>query len=389
METVYLDSAATTKPVDSIVEAVKPYIESEWYNPSAKYSKGSNVKKKIESVRTAIAKEIHADSNEIYFTSGATESNNWVVRGFIDQCKLERKSPLIITTNIEHSSIMECIENIYDIYYPSLYCKLVSVNNEGKVKIDSLKRLLDYYRVDDDISNIKVLVSVGMANNEIGTIQNIASIANIVHAYGGILHTDATQCFGHIPINNQILCADMISASAQKLGGLKGIGFLYKREGVEIRPLIYGSQEQGQRGGTENVVGIVALGEAINQIDYSKIDKVKHLRNYMIEKLVKRLGCKVNGSIIDRLPNNINITFSQSITGEALIYMLDMCNIYISSGSACNAHSIKPSYVLQAIGLDDYEISRTIRITLPDDINKEQIDTVVDEIEKQIQVLTL
>lgn len=389
METVYLDNAATTKPVDSIVKAVKPYIENEWYNPSAKYSKGSNIKKKIESVRADIAKEICADSNEIYFTSGATESNNWVIRGFIDQCKLERKAPLIITTNIEHSSIIECIENIYDIYYPSLYCKLVSVNNEGKVKIDSLKRILDYYRVDDDISNIKVLVSVGMANNEIGTIQNIASIANIVHAYGGILHTDATQCFGHIPINNQILCADMISASAQKLGGLKGVGFLYKKNEVNIKPLIYGSQEQGQRGGTENVVGIVALGEAINQIDYSKADKVKHLRNYMIEKLVKRLGCKVNGSISDRLPNNINITFPQSITGEALIYMLDMCNIYISSGSACNAHSIKPSYVLQAIGLDDYEISRTIRITLPDDINKEQIDTVVDEIEKQIQVLTL
>ncbi len=383
METVYLDSAATTKPVDSIVEAVKPYIESEWYNPSAKYSKGSNVKKKIESVRTAIAKEIGADSNEIYFTSGATESNNWVIRGFVDQCKIEDKKPLIITTNIEHSSIIKCVKAMEKLYAKCIY---LPVNQNGCFILESLNAVLEFYK---DIPCVKVLVTIGMGNNEIGTIQDITSIANMVHDYNGILHTDATQCFGHIPINNQVLCADMISASAQKFGGLKGIGFLYKKNNVEIQPLIYGSQEQGQRGGTENVVGIVALGEAINQIDYSKTDKVKHLRNYMIEKLVKRLGCKVNGSITDRLPNNINITFSQSITGEALIYMLDMCNIYISSGSACNAHSIKPSYVLQAIGLDDYEISRTIRITLPDDINKEQIDTVVDEIEKQIQVLTL
>ena len=383
MEAVYLDSAATTKPVDSIVEAVKPYIESEWYNPSAKYSKGSNVKKKIESVRADIAKEIGADSNEIYFTSGATESNNWVIRGFVDQCKIEGKKPLIITTNIEHSSIIKCVKAMEKLYAKCIY---LPVNQNGCFILESLNAVLESYK---DIPCVKVLVTIGMGNNEIGTIQDITSIANMVHDYNGVLHTDATQCFGHIPINNQILCADMISASAQKFGGLKGIGFLYKKNSVEIQPLIYGSQEQGQRGGTENVVGIVALGEAINQIDYSKANKVKHLRNYMVEKLVKRLGCKVNGSIVDRLPNNINITFPQSITGEALIYMLDMCNIYISSGSACNAHSIKPSYVLQAIGLDDYEISRTIRITLPDDINKEQIDTVVDEIEKQIQVLTL
>lgn len=383
METVYLDSAATTKPVDSIVEAVKPYIESQWYNPSAKYSKGSNVKKKIESVRADIAKEIGADSNEIYFTSGATESNNWVIRGFVDQCKIEGKKPLIITTNIEHSSIIKCVKAMEKLYAKCIY---LPVNQNGCFILESLNAVLESYK---DIPCVKVLVTIGMGNNEIGTIQDITSIANMVHDYNGVLHTDATQCFGHIPINNQILCADMISASAQKFGGLKGIGFLYKKNSVEIQPLIYGSQEQGQRGGTENVVGIVALGEAINQIDYSKANKVKHLRNYMVEKLVKRLGCKVNGSIVDRLPNNINITFPQSITGEALIYMLDMCNIYISSGSACNAHSIKPSYVLQAIGLDDYEISRTIRITLPDDINKEQIDTVVDEIEKQIQVLTL
>ncbi len=383
METVYLDSAATTKPVDSIAEAVKPYIESKWYNPSAKYSKGSDIKKKIESVRANIAKEIGADSNEIYFTSGATESNNWVIRGFVDQCKIEDKKPLIITTNIEHSSIIQCVKAMEKLYAKCIY---LPVNQNGCFILESLNAVLKFYK---DIPCVKVLVTIGMGNNEIGTIQDITSIANMVHNYDGVLHTDATQCFGHIPINNQILCADMISASAQKFGGLKGIGFLYKKNSIEIQPLIYGSQEQGQRGGTENVVGIVALGEAINQIDYSKTDKVKHLRNYMIEKLVKRLGCKVNGTITDRLPNNINITFPQSITGEALIYILETDDIYISAGSACNSHSNQPSHVLKAIGLSDEEASKTIRSTLSDDITAGQIEFFVNQLEKAIKLLTL
>lgn len=381
METVYLDNAATTKPVNSIIEAVKPYIESEWYNPSAKYSKGSNVKKKIESVRADIAKEVGVNTNEIYFTSGATESNNWVIRGFVDQCKIEDKKPLIITTNIEHSSIIKCVKEMEKLYAK---CVCIPVKQDGCFDLKSLNAVLEFC---ENISCVKVLVSIGMGNNEIGTIQNIASIANVVHAHDAILHTDATQCFGHIPINNHILCADMISASAQKLGGLKGVGFLYKKEGIEIQPLIYGSQEQGQRGGTENVVGIVALGEAVNQIDYSKANKIKHLRDYLIKELVERLGCKINGSMTDRLPNNINITFPQSITGEALIYILEADNIYISAGSACNSYSNQPSYVLKAIGLSDEEASKTIRITLSDDITTKQIVFFINQLEKAIELL--
>lgn len=391
METVYLDNAATTKPVSSIIEAIKPYIETDWYNPSVLYSKGKNVKEKIEEVRSCVAAEIGAAwSDEIYFTSGASESNNWVIHGFIDECKANGIQPVIITTHIEHKSIGKCVKNLLCIE-SDLECEYLSVNNYGQVKINELEELLEYFRIADDGTNrIKVLVSIGMANSEIGTIQDIRIISNIAHRYDAIIHTDATQSFGHIPIDVSILDVDLLTASAQKLGGLKGTGFLYKRRGINIKPLIYGSQEKGQRGGTENVIGIIALGEAIKQVDYAfEYQYISSLRDYMIEKLVKRLGCKVNGSITDRLPNNINATFPQSITGEALIYMLDMCNIYISSGSACNAHSIKPSYVLQAIGLDDYEISKTIRITLPDDINTEQINTVIDEIEKQIQILTL
>lgn len=390
MEPIYLDNAASVKPVRSIIDAVMPYIKSDWHNPSSKYSKGLNVKEKIESVRANIAKEICVSADEIYFTSGATESNNWAIQGYVMQCNRDSILPVVITTDIEHNSIRECVKNISKNI--ECYVHFIPVNKDGFIDIDKLKELLNYYTDKNAFQNyrkpIKLLVSVGMGNNEIGTIQEIASIADIVHAYNGILHTDATQCFGHIPINNQILCTDMISASAQKLGGLKGTGFLYKKNSIEIQPLIYGSQERGQRGGTENVVGIIALGEAIKQIDYSKANNVKYLRDYMIKKLSERLGCRINGSITDRLPNNINITFPQSVTGEALIYLLDMCNIYISSGSACNAYSENISHVLCAIGLDDYKISKSIRITLPDDINIEQIDKVVNEIEKQIQVLT-
>lgn len=383
METIYLDNAATAKPSGSVITAIRPYIENEWHNPSAKYSKGFNIKQKIESVRAGIANEINVNTNEVYFTSGATESNNWAIQGFAGQCKTENKKPLIITTNIEHNSINKCTDAVCRLY--GAECIHIPVNKDGLFNIELLKSVLNKSK----FPYIKILVSVGMGNNEIGTIQDIASIADTVHAYGSILHTDATQCFGHIPVDNQILCADMISASAHKLGGLKGTGFLYKKDTVKIQPLIYGSQEQGQRGGTENVTGIIALGEAVKQIDYSRAEKVKCHRDYMMKKLTVKFGCKINGIVTNRLPNNINATFPQTVTGEALIYMLDKCNIYISSGSACNTYQSSPSHVLQAIGLNSYEISRTIRITLPDGITARQIDSVVDGIGKQIHILTL
>ncbi len=389
MEAIYLDSAATTKPVDSIIEAIKPYIETDWYNPSALYSKGKKIKDKIEEVRSFVAKELHAKSQEIYFTSGATESNHWVIRGFIDECKVERKQPVMITTHIEHKSIEECIKNLCCIE-SDLRCEYLSINNYGEIKIRELEEVLKYLMKNDITNETKILVSIGMANSEIGTIQNIKEISKMVHRYKAILHTDATQAFGHISINVNVLGTDFLTASAQKLGGIKGTGFLYKREGVNIKPLIYGSQEKGQRGGTENVIGIVALGEAIKQIDYD-FERIilSSARNYMIKELVDRFHCKINGSIDHRLPNNINVTFPQAITGEGLIYMLDMCSIYISSGSACNSYSNLPSHVLQEIGLSEDEISRTIRITLPRDITQKQMDRVMNEIEKQIQVLTM
>jgi len=385
---IYLDSAATTKPVSSIIKAIKPYIEADWYNPSVLYSKGRNVKEKIESVRSSVALEINAMSNEIYFTSGASESNNWVIRGFIDECKANNVFPVILTTRIEHKSILDCIDNM-KIIGERCHFGFISVHNkDGCINITGLQQALEYCERYYG-KNTKILVSVCMANSEIGTIQDLRIISGIVHRYNAILHTDATQAFGHIPIDVGALGVDLLTASAQKLGGLKGTGFLYKRRGIDIKPLIYGSQEKGQRGGTENVVGIIALEEAIKHINYEfETSTISLMRDYMIKELEGIFGCQVNGSRKYRLPNNINVTFPQAITGEALIYMLDMCNIYISSGSACNSHSSKPSSTLQAIGLNDDEISRTIRITLPDNITKRQIDNSIGEISKQIAVLT-
>lgn len=388
---IYLDNAATTKPVVSIMEAIKPYIETDWYNPSVLYSKGKNVKEKIESVRCQVAKEICAMSDEVYFTSGASESNNWVIRGFIDECKANNILPVILTTHIEHKSILNCIDNI-QLINEKCCCRFINVHKDGQINITDLQEALEYYKKNYG-ENIKVLVSICMANSEIGTIQDLKIISNIVHRYNAILHTDATQAFGHIPINTNILGIDLLTASSQKLGGLKGTGFLYKRSGINIKPLICGSQEKGQRGGTENVVGIVALGEAIKSIAYkrncySENYEIITMREYMIEKLVNKFGCHVNGSRDKRLPNNVNVTFPQNITGEALIYMLDISNIYISSGSACNSHSNIPSSTLQAIGLSDEEISKTIRITLSENITKKQIDSFIRELDKQIAVLT-
>lgn len=381
---IYLDNAATTKPINSILEVIKPYIETQWFNPSTLYSKGRDVREKIECVRCQLAKEISANSDEIYFTSGASESNNWVIRGFIDQCKIDGIKPVIITTQIEHKSILECITNISKIHKVCEY-NFVAVHKEsGLVKREHLEKLLEYYkRVYGKCA--KILISICMANSEIGTIQDIGELVAIAHEYNAIFHTDATQAFGHIPINTQVLGVDLLTASAQKFGGLKGTGFLFKRASVNIKPLIYGSQEQGQRGGTENVVGIIAMDEAIKHIDYcTRQEKMLLMRDYFTNQLVDKFDCKVNGSMKSRLPNNINVTFPQAITGELLIYLLDIHGIYISSGSACNL--AKPSSVLQAIGLTEDEISRTIRITMPDDITKEDIDYVIETIQQKIML---
>ena len=386
---IYLDTAATTKPNSKVINAMMPYFKEEWYNPSSLYSPSQSVKEAIDEAKQNVADYLHAKPEEIYFTSGGSESNCWVIQGFInDCCYNHNKIPVIITSDIEHKSILECVKHI------APYCNVISVDKKGFIDTSELECILK--KNSECIDDKAILVSIQFANNEIGTIQNIKEIASLVHKYGGIFHTDAVQAFGHIEINIRELGIDMLSASGHKIGTPKGIGILFKKSNISISPLIYGTQMDGMRGGTENVPYIVGFGEAIKLCHIKLIkegianhNKTTVLRDYMISKLQKTFGCQVNGSLIKRLSNNINVTFKENITGEALIYLLDMCGIYISAGSACNSHSTVPSHVLKAIGLTDEEAMKTIRITLPDDITFAQIDNVIYEIEKQIKLLTI
>ena len=401
---IYLDNAATAKPLKEVQECVAEYMTDKWYNPSALYKNANQVRLDIENARKNIAKFINANSDEIYFTSGATESNNWALRGFIDYCIANKYRPIIITSAIEHKSITDCLIGMMSIYSELRVYEVRVHKKTGFIDEKNLQNILQIiFKKYYNIEKYKILVSVQYANSEIGTIQDIERIAQIVHAYDGIIHTDATQVFGHLPINVGYEQIDMLSASAQKCGGLKGTGILYKAKNCNyIMPLIYGSQENDNRGGTENVVGIMAMSKAINCIDktFNQVSNVIKMKKYFEFQLVGNFGCKINGHWIDdndemlrdcneyRLPNNLNVTFPQNITGEALIYMLDSAGIMISSGSACNSRTNQLSPVLKAIGLTDEEIMRTIRITIPDDITKEEIDIVVNEIDKIIKILT-
>ena len=325
-------------------------------------------------------KFIGAKFNEIYFTSGASESNNWAIQGWIK----DQLPPFInvITTPIEHKSVLKTVNNMTSQCFV-YHCK---VDEFGFVDCQSLKSILE------ECGNHSILVSVGLANNEIGTIQPIKEIANLVHKYGATLHVDATQALPHILINVDELGIDMLSASGHKISPvLKGIGFLYKRNGINIQPLIYGAQEDGLRGGTENTFGIIGLSKAIDYCDVSQnnIDEMCKKRNYFINLLESKFDCELNGDSYYRLPNNINVTFPNNITGEALLYTLDTSGIEISTGSACNSNAIESSYVLKAIGLSDDDAMRTIRITLSDNITYSDIDWVVGEIEKAIKLIEI
>ena len=382
--TIYLDNAATSeyRPIDDVVvDTMTSAMKEYWQNPSSLYA--TKVKEKIDSCRANIASFIGAKASEIYFTSGASESNNWAIRGWVDDILMSSlQTPCIITTLIEHKSILGAIHN-GNLGAHKYFC---DIDEFGFVDYKSLEHLLARYK------HKPILVSVGMANNEIGTIQDIKKISELVHRYDGILHVDATQALTHIPIDVEELGIDLMSTSGHKISPvLKGIGFLYKKNDINIKPLIYGNQEQELRGGTENTFGIVGLSKAMELCgnNHRKAMELCEKRNYFIKLLEDKFDCELNGDSYYRLPNNINVTFPQNITGEALLYMLDTSGIAIGVGSACNSHTIEPSYVLKAIGLTDEEAMKTIRITLSDDIIYSDIDYVVNEIGKAIKLIEI
>lgn len=385
---IYLDAASTSKYKsvdDIIVETMTTAMKDSWMNPSSLYA--GNVKKKIDKCRENIAKFINAKPDEIIFTSGASESNSMVVKGWVKQVGEDRfeKDPFVIsipyifTTPIEHKSILSVLDS------SELNCfkHMCMVDSNGVVILDSLENLLKTYEGED------ILVTIHMANNEIGTIQPIKKISKLVHKYGGVLHVDATQALYHIPIDVEALGIDMMSCSGHKISPvLRGIGFLYKRNGINIKPLIYGAQENGLRGGTENTYGIIGLSKALEYCDVSEctVGKLRDKRDYLITMLKHKFGCKLNGSEM-RLSNNVNVTFPQNISGESLLHILDMSGVVASAGSACNSYEITSSHVLTAIGLSEEEAMRTVRFTLPSDITYDELNTVVDEIDKALKLI--
>lgn len=384
---LYLDSAGTTKVKPEVLEAAMPYLTDEFYNPSSIYSDGVRVRRAIDNARESIAGFINAGADEVFFTSGASESNCWAIQGYVFAGMMDFSTTSIVTTKIEHKSIMECVDAMERLGNSTYYCDVtyLDVDKDGFVNMEQLESV---FKDREEPNYYDILVSIQMANNEIGTIQNISAISNIVHKYGGILHVDATQAFGHIPIDVKSMGIDMLSASAHKIGAFKGVGFLYKKNDVEIQPIIYGSQNAGYRGGTENCAGIVGFAKAVELASEEMEDKLalSVKRDYFISELTRN-GCKLNGASVHRLPNNVNVQLPEGIGSEELLYMLDLDDIQCSSGSACNSHSKKPSYVLKALGLTDEQAARSVRFTISSDITYEAIDYVVEKVVKIMKII--
>lgn len=374
---IYMDHAATTQMYPEVKETMLPYMEELFGNPSAVYRFAGKSARAVADARGKIARTIGALPEEIYFTSGGSESDNWALfsvceeRGFKD-CH-------IITTQIEHHAVIEVCKRLGKLGVDVTY---LPVSEEG---------LVDPALVEKSIRTETVIISVMMANNEIGTIEPVEEIGHIAHEKGILFHTDAVQAFGHIPIDVGRMNIDLMSASAHKLGGPKGVGLLYVRKGLNIAPFISGgSQERGKRAGTLNVAGIVGFGEAAS-ISCERMDldsaEVIHMRDHMISRLLSELpGTMLNGHPTKRLPGNVNISF-EGIEGETALIMLDRAGICVSSGSACSSGALDPSHVLLAIGRSRDEARSAIRITPAASNRMYEVDAVIDKLEEIIRQL--
>ena len=374
---IYLDNAATTKTAPEVVEAMLPYFSELYGNPSSIYSLAGESKKAVDHAREIIAGALGAQPEEIYFTAGGTESDNWALKAAAEFYK--KKGNHIITTKIEHHAILHTCQWLEKQGFEVTY---LNVDENGVVKLEELKKA---------IRPTTILISVMYANNEIGTIQPIKEIGEIAREHGILFHTDAVQAFGQLPIQVDDCHIDMLSASGHKLNGPKGIGFLYIRKGVKIRSFIHGgAQERKRRAGTENVPGIVGLGKAVERAVSTRkerADKEKELRDYLIGRVLKEIPyTRLNGHRTMRLPNSANFSF-QFIEGESLLIMLDMEGICGSSGSACTSGSLDPSHVLLAIGLPHEIAHGSLRLTLSEETTKEELDFVVESLKKIIDRL--
>lgn len=374
---IYLDNAATTKTAPEVAEAMLPYFSELYGNPSSVYSFSQKSREAITKARETIAKSMGAKTEEIYFTAGGSESDNWALKAAAEAYGSKGKH--IITTKIEHHAILHTAEWLEKHGFEVTY---LDVDEWGSVRLEELKKA---------IRPTTILISVMFANNEIGTIQPIKEIGGIAKEHGILFHTDAVQAFGQLPIHVDELHIDMLSASAHKLNGPKGIGCLYIRKGVKIRSFVHGgAQERKRRAGTENVPGIVGFGAAVERAMRTmdeRAAKERELRNYLIDRVMREVPyTRVNGHRTNRLPNNANFSF-QFIEGESLLIMLDMDGICGSSGSACTSGSLDPSHVLLAIGLPHEIAHGSLRLTLSEETTREEMDYVVESMKKIVEKL--
>ncbi len=376
-EFIYLDNAATTRTCPEAVEAMLPYFTQVYGNPSSIYSFAAESKTAVEKGREQIAGMLGANSNEIYFTAGGSESDNWALTAVAEA--YEKKGRHIITSQIEHHAILHTCQYLEKKGFEVTY---LDVDEYGTVDLEQLKQAI---RPDT------ILISIMFANNEIGTIMPVKEIGAIAKEHGILFHTDAVQAFAHVPISVQDMHIDLLSASGHKFGGPKGVGFLYMRNGLKLGSLIHGgAQERKRRAGTLNVTGIVGMAEAARQAQAALTERISYesgLRDYLIERVLKEIPyTRLNGHPVNRLSNNANFSF-RFIEGESLLILLDMQGICASSGSACTSGSLDPSHVLLAIGLPHEIAHGSLRLTLSHETTKEQLDFVVEELKKIVNRL--
>ena len=377
MNRIYMDNAATTRVTEPVFEAMRPYFCETYGNPSSVHAFGRDARRAGEEARRQVAAALGCEAREVYFTGCGTESDNWAIKGCAYAAKNGRKT--IVSTTIEHHAVLHTLEALEKEGYNVIY---VPVDEEGIVKMDEMKKA---------ITEDTLLVTVMAANNEIGTIQPIEEIAALAHEKGALFHTDAVQAIGSIRFNVKEMGIDMLSLSGHKFHAPKGVGVLYIKNGLRIRPLIAGgAQERTQRAGTENLASIVALGKAItlaNENLESHNAKLSEMRNALIEKILSRIPeTRLNGHREKRLPGNVNVSISY-IEGEALLLSLDLKGIAASSGSACTSGSLDPSHVLLAIGLPHEIAHGSLRLSLSEENTMEEVDYVVDALEDIVKRL--
>lgn len=377
---VYADNAATTPMSESVFEAMKPYLTEHYGNPSSLYRIGREARRAMTEARMKVARALNAkDPSEIVFTGGGSQADNLAIRGYI-KGRSARGKKHIITSKIEHHAVLYTCEALEKEGYPVTY---LDVDAQGHVDLEQLKSV---------ITDQTALVTIMAANNEIGTIQDLKAISEIAHAHGAVFHTDAVQAIGHMHIDVQEMGIDMLSLSAHKFRGPKGIGALYVRRGIALEPLVYGGgQERGLASGTENVAGMVGLGQAIEDATGAHLDEKMGYVKKLTDRLVKGIMDTIpythyTGDPVNRLPGTASFVF-EAIEGEGLILRLDHAGICGSTGSACSTGSLDPSHVLMAIGLPHEIAHGSLRLTLGEQNTEEDVDYLIENVAKVVEGL--